>query len=367
MGVLPFPFSMLLERIRLPVARVVLPRLTAALFALALATPLPGQALGPRAVLSEISQNFGTVRRGARVEHSFKLGNPGTADLQISRMSLSMPGISVKAPRTVPAGQEVMILLSLNTAALTGDFQGTVTLFTNDPAAPKVALEISGRVESRVGLEPTSALFLSAFRWEAPEKESSVFVVNEDRAPLKILEVQTEGGSFTHRLAVIEEGQRYQLSIKVHPDAVAGKDEGRITLRTDQETIQIPVYTFLKDKVYANPTVLDFGRLDLDQVAADPGLLDYRKVSVFVYQHRGTDFQIRVDSLPDFLAVERTPAEGSGSVVEIPRQGQTAIFELAFSLVRERLRRGVFDDSIRLSTNDPDFPTIAIPLHLEVR
>jgi hypothetical protein len=342
-------------------------RLATASLVVALLPLSSADARGPRATLTESTCAFGTVQRGAKVRCSAKLVNAGDAPLEIVRIGLTSPDVALKAPRSVAAGESAEVPVELDTASHAGEVRVTATFFTNDPAVPLLPLEIAGQVESRLELEPTPAIFLSAFRWEAGEKEAGVTVVNRDPAPLRSVDLSAEGDSFTPRLAVVEEGRRYQVFVKLRPGAPAGKQEGRITLTTNLETIRIPVFTFLKERVFFNPTAVDFGRIRLDQVAAEPDLLDHRKVSLFVYQLGGSDFRIRVESAPPYLAIERTPAEGPGSVVDIPRQGQTAIFELALSLDAKRLVPGSFDDELRLSTNDPEFPLLVLPVHLEVR
>ncbi len=209
-------------------------------------------------------------------------------------------------------------------------------------------------------------ILLSAFRWEADQKQSSVTIVNKGTAPLKILNMQAEGDQFTPAIHTVEDGKRFEVSVKLKPNAAAGKAMGKITLETDQETLQIPVYTFMMEKVYMNPEYVNFGSLDLEVINKDPEQLTYRKVSVFLYQYHGENFQIQIKSCPAYLSIEKIPAQDRGSVIDIPGQGKTSVFELAISPVKEKLQRGKFEGSITVTTNDKDFPVIKIPVSGEI-
>ena len=320
----------------------------------------------PKASIDKTSYDFGTVRRGAKVETTFILSNAGEAELIIAGMRMSIPGLKIKAMQKIPPGKESPLSVEFDTSAATGDVNGQAILYTNDPQKPYITLEVKGHIESLIELQPKPALFLSAFRWEIGKKESSLLIINKDSKPLKILDMKKEGDEYTPQLSATEEGRRYKLTVKLNAGAESGKAEGRITIVTDHETLRIPVFTFVKEKVYLVPDYLNFGRIDLEQIENDPEQLKYRTISIFVYKYQGTDFQIQIQSSPQFLSIEKTPKQGHGSVINIPGQGETAVFELAVSPVKERLKRGKYDDSITLTTNDKDFPVIKIPVTCEI-
>ncbi|MFN7930489.1 MAG: DUF1573 domain-containing protein [Blastocatellia bacterium] len=43
----------------------------------------------PKAVIEKVEHNFGKVKEGVKVSHTFKLKNEGTADLQIENVAPS--------------------------------------------------------------------------------------------------------------------------------------------------------------------------------------------------------------------------------------------------------------------------------------
>jgi hypothetical protein len=341
-------------------------------FALAMVLLLVGPALAqeqaPRAHLERTLYDFGTVKTGVRVEQKTLLRNLGSATLIIQDMRLSIASLTVHAPREIPPGGAAPLTLELDTAGFRDDVQGSVVLLTNDPQAARLELKVRGRVESLVDLLPRPAIFLSAFRWEVEEKEAALTLVNRDHRPLEILSVQPATDRFTVRLTPLEEGRRYELAVKLRKSSLAGMGLGRITVSTNQgETIAIPVFTLLRDKIYIDPPEIDFGQISLGQIETHLDSLNSQTETLYVYKYRGEDFRIRVDSSPSFVAIEKTPRDGPGAMVNIPRQGPTAVFELKVAPLRDKLTPGKLEGTIRIKTNDLDFPELLVPIRAELK
>ena len=341
------------------------------LFALALSSHFVSVSLAqektPSAVLESAVYDFGTVKKGAKLSHTISVRNKGDAPLIIEGMRFSVPMLRVGVNRVVAPEEEANIVLELDTAELSGQVLDDIVLQTNDPHASKLSIRLQGRVQSPVEVLPRPAIYLSAFRWETGTKTGAVTVANNEESPLEILGNRAEGDRFSVALTPIEEGRRYQLTVKLVPAAPAGHASGNITLNTNKGNIQIPVFTFLKDTVYVNPPDVELGVIDLELLKQEPRHLDFRSQSVFIYKHRGQDFQIRVDSSLPFIAIEKTPPEGPGAFVDIPRQGPTGIFELKVFPIKEQLKPGKFQGTIRVSTNDGEFRELLIPVRVEVR
>ena len=293
------------------------------------------------------------------------IGNNGDAELVVQGMSASMAAIVLKTQQRIPPGSQSEISLELDTATLNGPVQASVIIQTNDPASPELTIDVKGNVESQIEMTPRPAIFVTAFRWQIDEKEGGIVLTNKGKTAIKSINVKTSETNFTPKLTPLEEGQRYQLTVKLNPGAPAEKTVGLLTIYADEERIEIPVYTFLKERVYLNPPSVEFGWIDLKELETNPAVVDYMKHSVFLYQHQGKDFQIQIES-PEFLRVERTPPQGAGAVIDIPRQGQTSVFELIVSPIKEKLKKGTIETSIRVTTNDPDFPVVMIPVQGEV-
>jgi len=320
-----------------------------------------------RAVLDVNLYDFGTVLRGAKVEMAIGIANQGDTQLSIAGVTTSMSGMKTKAPRVIQPGHTTKLLLELDTATYLDEVEGNVVILFNDPQSPELKVDIKGHVESHIDLQPTPPVFLQAFRWDAAKTKRVLSVENRDEKPLNMVGLETEGDQFLAKLSTLEEGKRYQISVKLNPNAAPGRAVNSITLITDRERIQFPVFTFLKEKVYTFPPALHFPPIHLEDVQENPEILKFREESLFIYQFNGTDFQIEIHSVPEYISVEKVPESGAGSVIDIPNQGRTAVFELIFSLNREYLKQGSFQDKITIITNDPEFSELRIPVSLEVK
>ena len=334
---------------------------------LLLAGPTLAEEQVPRAYLAETLYDFGTVKRGAKVQHTIPLRNLGGADLVIQDMRLSIPALTVRTPRVIPPRGDAGLTLELDTSGFRDDVLARVVLRTNDPYVPTLELQVRGRVESAVELLPRPAIFLSAFRWEVEQRESALTIVNREENPLKILDLRSEGDRFTARLEHVEEGRRYALVVKLRESSPSGLGLGRITFSTNQgETIAIPVFTLLRDHIYVSPPELDLGQISLEQIERHPDSLKFKTETLYVYKYRGEDFRIQVDAPPSFVAVEKTPADGPGAMVNIPGQGPTAIFEIKVAPIRKQLKLGTLEGTIRIRTNDPEFSEVLVPIRCEL-
>src|SRR5206468_1084561 len=87
----------------------------------------------PRIALDEPVFDFGTVDRGARVDHTFRVPNRSGATLRIDHVKSSCGcTVAVLSEREVPPGGEARVALSLDTARLAGRTTKTVNVYTND-------------------------------------------------------------------------------------------------------------------------------------------------------------------------------------------------------------------------------------------
>ena len=320
----------------------------------------------PIASLAKSTYDFGLVHRGATVEMTIPVTNQGNADLELVEAKTSLPTLQIRMPRTVAPGSEGKIELHLDTAIYSGDVNGNVVFATNDPKTPNFKLDITGKVESKVDLKPEPPIFLQGFRWEADQKVNVVSIQSRDGKPLGNVDIKTEGENFLATLSPVENGARYELTVKMNPKGASARAVGAATLLVNNERIAFPVFTFLKDRVYFSPPGVYFAPVNLEQIEKSPDLLNFRKQTLFLYQYEGTDFRVDIPSLPEYISLEKVPAGPSAAVIDIPNQGKTAVFELNFSLVKERLKKGSYKETIDITTNDTEFPVLKIPVQLEV-
>ncbi|NIX15713.1 MAG: DUF1573 domain-containing protein [Candidatus Dadabacteria bacterium] len=336
------------------------------LFLLILTPLFPTDISAADVTLNQDNIEFGSVKRGTVVKKSLQLKNNLDKELAITLIEFTVPGLIVKSKKSIPTKSSGEVTIELDTSPFNGEVKGMLKLHTNNKNDPEILIEIMGKVESRFTFEPREAIFLSAFRWETDKKEGSIILKNKDGKPFEIKKVRGDSDLFTAGFSKDEKENSYKISAKINPESEAGMTQNSLLIETEDEKIRIPVYTFLKEKVYANPPGINYGIIDKNQILAKKELLNFLNQSVFVYKHGGGDFKIEFESVPEYLNIKRTPEEGSASVINIPNQGKTDVFEIIVTPNIDKIKIGKFNDSIKLKTNDKDFPEIEFPVFGEV-
>jgi hypothetical protein len=303
-------------------------------------------------VFSETAFDFGRVVRGEPIEHEFIVRNDGTAPVRVLRASMTPPILATRMPGVIPPGTTAHIATRLDTAQLQGAFQGELVVHLDDPSRPEVALSFEGEVVGQVEVAPMPALFVVGQRGRGAA--SSVELINHEAEPLQILDIQHSQDAFSTTVEPLVPGSRYRLTVTLRPDGPGGRRSDPILIRTSSRTvpsIRIVAHTDLRNRVYVFPDSVDLGSFELARAKSEPSLLAGVAQTLMVYQVDGTDFQIRLDTdVPGlFLKSERGPA---GDRHQITVQLQPG-----------NLRAGDVAGSIRIRTNDPQFPQVLVPVH----
>lgn len=302
------------------------------------------------------SHDFGTVAQGQKVVHAFTLRNDGTAPLTIERVDLSAGSMAARFVGLIPPGQEGHVSIEWETGQLAGEMEAKgIVRFARAAAAP-LTLVLKGVVRPSIELLPYPAFFVSVFAGESAEGQ--VRIVNQEHRPLAITRVEGGGRLFVTELVTLEAGTLYELRLRVPAGAPPGRYEEAIYLDTDHPTrprIPIAVNIFVKTNVYANPDVVDFGTVSLDDLARAPSTLELLTQTVLIKKREG-EFEIKaLESDLGFLRISRSPGGKSGT------------FRIDVGLDREGLRRGRITGSIRIATSDHAFPELFIPVRGELR
>ena len=313
------------------------------MFALLLMPLAPAASEGPRAVFSQTIVDFGTAVQGAKLVHEFILRNEGAVALRIRGLQATAFLVPDRISAYIAPGSQVVLRVRLDTTTLSGHFEGVVRVSLDDPALAEAQLTVVGRVVPPIEVAPAPAFFVAAQRGE--RKEVAVEIVNHEPEPLAIEAVEHSSQRFTTRLDSLEAGRRYRLSVVLDPEGPAGKDKDVLRIRTSRlasPVLTIPVYTF--------PDAVDLGALRLSDIEAKPDLLLRTAQTLMIYQSGGANFRVTLSS--DLPELALTSERG--------RQGDR--YQVTVTLIREKLRPGAIKGSIVIATNDPQFPTVTVPV-----
>ena len=293
--------------------------------------------------------DFGRILQGTPVEHQFVVKNERTVPFVVDAVRLTPPLVLVKAPTTLAPGAEGVVRVRLDTSRLVGLFEGRIVI-SSDAGGDPIGLALSGTVHQTVEVTPQPALFVVTDRGEV--KEQSIELVNHEPAPLEIKSVSHPRDRFATRIEPIEPGWRYRLTLTLDGAGAGGRKADQIIVTTSSQStpvVTILANTFVRERVYTFPEAVDFGTVPLGAVEANPAVLARFAQTLMIYR-RESPFEVTMTS--DLDLVDVRAARG-------PRGDR---WQAAVTLKRDKLRPGPFSGTIVITTNDPEFPKLTVPV-----
>lgn len=304
---------------------------------------------GPAASFPEVTYDFGEVIQGTRVEHVFIVENRGSEDLRIELLEAS-EALSVSMPETVRPREQGGVEIAFETHGLSGSGNLKVELKTNDPEKPTQTLVIRGRLTSLIEIQPQNRVyFFDVIRGQTPHKDLEL--INHQDRPLTVLEVKSGTPRyFETALETLEAGQRYKLTLKLASDAPRGNRQERILVVTDSPDLpEIPIYprAAIREVVDAKPDRVHFSTMTFESLRQEGLTERHLRVS----KHQGQDFKL-LDVSADVSFVEAEATE------ETPGQA----YIVTVRIDAEKAVRGEIAGTLRIRTNDSDFPELKLPI-----
>jgi hypothetical protein len=305
----------------------------------------------PKAEFTSMLFDFGKVVEGEKIRSHFVVRNRGTVTLNITGFRMSTPLQALRVPPEIRPGGEEILEFVLDTSGLKGDFEGRIILTLNDPQLSEPELVFRGRVLPRMEVLPVPAFYVAGTRGQP--KQSSLEIVNHLPEPVVITAVQHPTERFTTKLETLVEGQRYKLTLTLNPAGPGGKHTETIVLRTSNASLplfQIPANTYLHERVYTFPDVLDMGVLRLAGPQFDRMLTAQAAQTLMVYQTGGKSFDIKLSS--DLPSLQLKAERGS----------QADRWQITAMLMPDKIEPGPIKGSITIETNDPEFRRLLVPV-----
>jgi len=210
--------------------------------------------------LSSTEWDFGVKWHGEPCSTEITIGNTGDAPLKIINVRSSC-GCTVARPkkRELLPGESDMMTLSYNTKKNAPKVTQTVTLETNDPQQPRVAIRIKGEVKQVFEAKPANRI--SFPRIERDETVTEIIELRNNMKEEIFLKLQpfSEPPPFEIKLEEIEPGMVYKLAATTKPPLKLGANVAQIVLETGLEkfpTITIPASAYIAPRVAVAPRLL---------------------------------------------------------------------------------------------------------------
>lgn len=221
------------------------------------------------AIFPEPTHDFGTVARGSRVKHAFRLVNTTNYDLHIADWRTKCGCTEVKVgAREIPPGTQTFIEATLDTTRFQGPKASGLTLIFDRPGYAEKDLNFNSFIRGDVLLNPGAADFGHVKRSDGASLALQLTYLG-GMTDWGVTRIQTISPHLTAKLEEIE-GTRtsgsvqYRLTTEIKASAPTGYFKDEITLETNDPTsptIPVSVTANIQGAVQVSPSPLMLGQL----------------------------------------------------------------------------------------------------------
>lgn len=218
------------------------------------------------AVFPSRSHDFGTVARGSKVHHSFRVVNSTAQEIHIVTYRTKCGCTEVKlGAQTIPPGTQTVVEAVIDTTKFTGPKQSGLVLVIDRPQFVEVDLSLSCVIRADLTLNPGQADFGVVNRSGKPVVEMALTYAG-GQSDWGITRAQTLSPHVSARLT--EQGRSpggqvsYTCSVSLLPTAPVGPFKDEITLFTNDPTsptIPVSVAAVVQSNVSVSPAVINLG------------------------------------------------------------------------------------------------------------
>ncbi len=306
----------------------------------------------PKMVVPATTVDVGKVAQGDVVDGDFKIVNEGTALLKIEAVRPSCGCTVADFDKEIAPGATGNIRIHLDTRDYSGPTSKSVLVMTNNPDPASVTLIIKADVSPYVEILPKPMVRINTLQKEKGEQKL-VVVALEDRPDFKVIEV-TKKSEFltvtTRKLAgddLVKDkpAQQYEVTVAVAENAPVGPIQDELVIATNHPKaakIQVKVYGIVRSVLQVSPPSVQFGQA---KVSASPG-----RTLIVVNNRPATPVQITGAKIDD---------EGFTATVAEEEQGKR--FKVTIT-VKPDAKPGPRDLTLKLTTTDPEFPELLVPV-----
>jgi hypothetical protein len=301
-------------------------------------------AVGPKIQFDSAIYDFGKLKAGAPIKHTFIFTNIGDQTLEIKNVR---PGCGCTTAgdwtKKAEPGETGTIPIQVNTANFNGGITKTVTVDSNDPHNGNVMLQIKGTLWKPIEVTPALAYF--SLSEDAPQTTSIVRIVSNMDQPLKLSEPEISNKSMTAMLKEIRPDKEYQVVIGVVPPLKPGALQATVNIKTSSSevsNITFTAYANVQPSLGINPT----------QITLPAGPLLNEISPKITFQNNGTNVLKLIEPSVNLDTVRVSLGESQPNrVLEA-----TLIFPVGFELKEGQKAE------FTCKTTNPKFPIVRVPI-----
>jgi hypothetical protein len=325
----------------------------------------------PKLVIASFTHDFGEVKPGTVLDHSFVVKNQGKGDLMIDKVTPGCGCTASNFDKVIAPGKEGKITLRIeHTESYSGELAKSALVATNDPAnqtfnlmlrayfkgptipvsatsaASPVALAAPGKIAGPFSVSPSDRWVTSVLTGSSSAGTLNLY--NGSGTPVRVKKVDPGGTNFTVKFLTIEDGKRYEISVATNPALKPGQYHQTLKLVTDSKAapeIAIELAATVYPKVFAVPSSVNFPRLTPDK---DPSTV----VLPVIYVRKLRDGGLKVNSVTSTLPFLKPT---------LSTQDEGSVYVIRLAVDKSKMEgNGAFKGTIRIETNDPDTPVLEV-------
>jgi hypothetical protein len=217
------------------------------------------QLFQPTLILQQNSYDFGDIKQGEKVSHTFVLSNGGGDLLKISDVKASC-GCTAAAPekKELAPGESTNLIVTFNSAGRMGKQSKTIRIFSNDPENPEMVLSFTGNVVSASQVsDGAPTIYFSETQHDfgkvnEGDKVNYTFnFANKGTSELKINDIKTSCGCTAALLSQdnLAPGQEGTLKVELNTQNRSGKMSRTVTISSNDPKDPSKVLTIYADVV----------------------------------------------------------------------------------------------------------------------
>jgi hypothetical protein len=293
--------------------------------------------------------DFGTVERGALVEHAFTLPNRGQNEVRIEHVKSTCGcTVGVASARDIPPGGVGRVLVTLDTARLAGRTTKVVSVYTNDPGAPVVPLTLTGQVMVDLVLAP-DRLYLGRVRRGERVRREVVIAPGRPGTHFALVGVERATSTLRATLAPPDGSVEQRLIVELDADLPLGRFNDHLVLRTTSPRdplLTLPVFGSIEGDVLVLPPHVTFGVTRRDAAA---------ERELFIRNRGPRPFSVTRVAVPSELVTYELTAVEAGVEYRVTLR------------LRDQLPPGKVEGEVEIFTDHPDERRLVVPLYAIVR
>ena len=218
--------------------------------------PVTIGAVGPKIAFETPVYDFGKVKSGDLVKHTFTFTNTGDELLILTNVQPSCGCTTAgEWTRQVEPGKTGTIPIQFNSANYGGQVLKTVTVTSNDKGQPSIGLQVKGTVWKPIDVNPAFAVMTIPAEAQT-NITTKVHIVNNMEELVTLSAPESNNKGFTAAVTTNTAGKDFDMIITAVPPFETPNVQAQITLKTSSTnvpTISVTAWANVQQSVVVSP------------------------------------------------------------------------------------------------------------------